>query len=63
MCGALVNGLILNPDILQSSIWPWLPNLLYGVFCILAAIMTLGLAETLGRDLPETLEDVGRKTK
>ena len=63
-CPRLCFGLnVLNTGIFQSSLWPWLPNLVYGVLGVIAAIITSGLAETLGRDLPQTLEDVGRMTK
>jgi len=37
---------------------PWLPPILFGIMCIVAAVLTLILPETLGRPLPQTIEEV-----
>ena len=47
----------------QSRVVPWLPNVVFGVMCLIAAIMTLLLPETLGRPLPQTIEEVERWTR
>lgn len=40
-----------------SVIVYWLPPVLFGAFCLVAAVMVLPLPETRGALLPETLED------
>jgi len=37
---------------------PWLPGLLFGGLSTAAGLLTLLLPETLGRPLPQTIEDI-----
>lgn len=41
----------------QSVIAPMLPLLVLGIVGILAGVMCLFLPETMGQDLPQTLQD------
>jgi len=41
----------------------WLPPIMFGIMCILAAALTLLLPETLGRPLPQTVEAVQAWTR
>ncbi len=41
----------------------WLPNVVFGALCLIAAIFTLLLPETLGRPLPQTIEEVEQWTR
>ncbi|CAL4208141.1 unnamed protein product [Meganyctiphanes norvegica] len=45
--------------------YPWLPSLLFGGFSIVAGLTNLGLHDTLGAPMPDTVEDVEnyRKTR
>ena len=42
----------------QHHIWYSLPNVIFGVFALIAIPVCFLLPETLGRAMPETLEDV-----
>ena len=42
---------------------PWLPNVVFGVLCLIAGVFTLLLPETLGRPLPQTIEEVEAWTR
>lgn len=37
---------------------PWLPGLIYGGAPILSGVATMFLPETLGKPLPDTIQDV-----
>ena len=55
-------------DILQIRVAPWFPGVVFGVMAVIAAGLTLLLPETLGRPLPQTIEEVenwrhGRNTQ
>ena len=47
----------------QYELIPWLPNVIFGVMCLLAGIMVLFLPETLGRPLPQTIKEVENWTR
>jgi len=42
----------------QAKELPWLPGLLFGGLSTAAGLLTLLLPETLGRPLPQTMEDI-----
>lgn len=48
---------------LQYDFVPWLPNVIFGVMCVIAAVITLMLPETLGRPLPQTIKEVENWTR
>jgi len=43
---------------LQAKELPWLPGLLFGGLSTAAGLISLLLPETLGRPLPQTIEDI-----
>ena len=42
----------------QLRVAPWFPGVVFGTMAIIAATLTLLLPETLGRALPQTIEEV-----
>jgi len=44
----------------QAKELPWLPSLLFGGLSTAAGLLTLLLPETLGRPLPQTIDDIER---
>ena len=56
MC-ARIGGILCPYVNLLKDFWQPLPMIIYGVSAILAGLLALFLPETMGRDLPETLED------
>jgi len=45
-------------ECLQAKELPWLPGLLFGGLSTAAGLLTLLLPETLGRPLPQTIDDI-----
>ena len=37
---------------------PWIPNLIFGILAIVAALLGLILPETANRPLPQTIDDI-----
>ena len=42
----------------QAKELPWLPGLVFGALSTVAGLLTLLLPETLGRPLPQTIDDI-----
>lgn len=42
---------------------PWLPGVLFGTISVVGGVLTLLLPETLGRPLPQTMQEVEQWTR
>merc|ERR1711988_1754981 len=61
--GSRVGNLVSPQTELIMDFVPWLPNVVFGVMCIIAGVFTLILPETLGRALPQTIKEVEHWTR
>ena len=59
MCSlsARIGGIICPIILGLGQVWPSFPLFIFGVSCVVAALLALFLPETGGQPLPQTLED------
>ena len=42
----------------QSNLFPWAPGTIFGICCLILPVCMRMLAETSGRELPQTIEEM-----
>ena len=52
-----------NLFLLQARVVPWLPGILFGGLSIGVGLLVFLLPETLGKPLPQTIEDIENWSK
>ncbi len=46
----------------QTDIWTPLPSLIFGILGTVGGLLALLLPETLGKSMPESINDIGKTT-